>query len=51
MQKLITHMRTYQEGAAGLTMKSEVPFGPFLVASCLIVWFSQLYGIPLPFPL
>lgn len=32
-----------------LTMKSEVPFGPFLVAACLLVWFSLLYGIPLPF--
>lgn len=30
------------------TMKSEVPFGPFLVASCLFVWFSLLYHIPLP---
>lgn len=32
-----------------LTMKSEVPFGPFLIASCFIVWFSLLYNIPLPF--
>lgn len=35
----------------GLTMKSEVPFGPYLVASCFIVWFAQMYAIPLPFPL
>lgn len=34
--------------APELTMKSEVPFGPFLVASCLIVWFSLLYSLPLP---
>lgn len=32
-----------------LTMKSEVPFGPFLVASCIFVWISQMYGIPIPF--
>ena len=32
----------------GLTMKSEVPFGPFLIASCLIFWFSGLYDISLP---
>ncbi len=32
-----------------LTMKSEVPFGPFLIASCFIVWFSLLFNIPLPF--
>ena len=32
-----------------LTMKSEVPFGPFLVSACLLVWISQMYGIPIPF--
>jgi leader peptidase (prepilin peptidase)/N-methyltransferase len=26
------------EGAKGFTMKSEIPFGPFLVASTFIVW-------------
>jgi leader peptidase (prepilin peptidase) / N-methyltransferase len=36
-------VRTHQ-----LTMKSEVPFGPFLVASCIIVWFSLLFNLPLP---
>lgn len=30
------------------TMKSEIPFGPFLIASCIFVWFTQIYGIPLP---
>lgn len=35
---------------AGFTMKSEVPFGPFLIASCLFVWFSSMYGIALPLP-
>ena len=34
----------------GLTMKSEVPFGPFLIASCLIVWFMFLYFVPVPIP-
>jgi len=33
---------------ARFTMRSEVPFGPFLVGSCLFVWFSLLYHIPLP---
>lgn len=32
-----------------LTMKSEIPFGPFLVASCLFVWISQMYGVPFLF--
>lgn len=35
-------------GPARFTMKSEVPFGPFLVGSCMFVWFSLLYHIPLP---
>lgn len=29
------------------TMKSEVPFGPFLIASCLIVWLFSLNGFDL----
>lgn len=33
----------------GFTMKSEIPFGPFLIAGCLIVWFSLLFNIPIPF--
>jgi prepilin signal peptidase PulO-like enzyme (type II secretory pathway) len=31
----------------GFTMKSEVPFGPFLILSLCIVWCSQLYGLGL----
>ena len=34
-------------GSAGLTMKSEVPLGPFLILACIIVWFLQLYGAPI----
>ena len=30
------------------TMQSEVPFGPFLIASCIILWFILLYGIEIP---
>ncbi|MBV9159307.1 MAG: prepilin peptidase [Candidatus Kaiserbacteria bacterium] len=33
------------------TMKSEVPFGPFLIASCCLLWIAALYYIPLPIPL
>lgn len=29
------------------TMKSEVPFGPFLIVACLSIWITQMYGIPL----
>lgn len=32
----------------GFTMKSEVPFGPFLIVAVCIVWFSGLYAIGLP---
>ena len=34
--------------ASSYTMKSEVPFGPFLILACFYVWFSLLYHIPLP---
>ena len=39
----------FRSASAQLTMKSEVPFGPFLIASCFIIWFSLLFNIPLPF--
>lgn len=44
----VTHKGSPIEAGAGLTMKSEVPFGPFLIASCLFFWFVQLYGVVLP---
>lgn len=34
--------------AAGYTMKSEVPFGPFLIVSCVLVWFMALYNVSIP---
>lgn len=32
----------------GYTMKSEIPFGPFLIAGTCIVWSMMIYGIALP---
>ncbi|MBI5470052.1 prepilin peptidase [Candidatus Kaiserbacteria bacterium] len=49
-ERAITHMRGFSVAVRGLTMKSEVPFGPFLILSCLIFWFAQLYGVQLPLP-
>lgn len=34
--------------APGLTMKSEVPFGPFLIAACLVLWLLMMYSISVP---
>ncbi len=31
--------------ALGFTIKSEIPFGPFLVASTLIIWLSLIYSV------
>ena len=31
----------------GFTMKSEIPFGPFLIFSCCIVWLSLIHGVDL----
>lgn len=42
--RLVTHMRGYAIPVVGLTMRSEVPFGPFLIASTFLVWISLLYG-------
>lgn len=46
--RAVTHMRTRRAGVVGLTMKSEVPFGPFLIASTLIIWIALLYGFDIP---
>src|SRR3989338_7481382 len=40
--------KTRPGGGAGLTMKSEVPFGPFLIASTFILWFTLMYNVPIP---
>lgn len=40
--------RVSEKLSLGFTMKSEVPFGPFLIASCFILWFMLRYHIPLP---
>src|SRR3989338_1566836 len=40
---------SWHTSSAGFTMKSEIPFGPFLIAACSFVWFSLIYNIPIPF--
>lgn len=35
-------------GGAHFTMRSEVPFGPFLIASCITLWILHAYGVTLP---
>jgi len=42
------HQKTMPKLVFGFTMQSEVPFGPFLIASCFFLWILQLYGIPIP---
>jgi leader peptidase (prepilin peptidase)/N-methyltransferase len=46
--QVVTHTKKGEFVADGLTMKSEVPFGPFLIASCLIFWVLGLYGVEVP---
>ncbi len=40
----ITHMLSISRSRIGLTMKSEVPFGPFLILACAIALYIQLSG-------
>lgn len=37
-----------RSGQPQFTMKSEIPFGPYLVVSCFFVWLLQLYGLEIP---
>ena len=43
----LTHNSSFPLARLGLTMKSEVPFGPFIIASTFIFWFASLYGFDL----
>ncbi|MDP2648288.1 MAG: prepilin peptidase [Patescibacteria group bacterium] len=45
--QVFTHTEASSKLVRGVTMKSEIPFGPFLVAACIIVWLSILYGVDL----
>jgi len=44
-----THTPTSEKFVYGFTMHSEIPFGPFLIASCFFVWFMHIYGVPIPY--
>ena len=44
-----TPMSDHDSFHAGYTMKSEVPFGPFLITSCFLVWCALLYHVSVPF--
>src|SRR3989344_7910828 len=43
LQKVLTPRRISQTLVLGFTMKSEIPFGPFLIAATLIVWISNMH--------
>lgn len=49
MRQVISGITRLGAPRQGFTMKSEVPFGPFLIASCMYVWSASVYGLPLPF--
>lgn len=39
--------RVMSKLVCGFTMKSEIPFGPFLIAATFFVWILNMYGIPI----
>lgn len=43
----ITHRNVSQKLPLTYTMKSEIPFGPFLISATLIVWIANMYGLAL----
>jgi leader peptidase (prepilin peptidase)/N-methyltransferase len=46
----LTHTGASSNATLGFTMRSEIPFGPFLVASTLIVWLLLIHHLdPLVF--
>lgn len=41
----LTHIRSSSQRSRGFTMKSEIPFGPFLVAGTFIVWLMLIHNV------
>lgn len=41
LRALALHRFPYATSPAGFTMKSEVPFGPFLTCSCFLIWYAH----------
>ena len=50
IRSYLTHRRGLNLPLFSVSMKSEVPFGPFLVLATFIVWISELYGTPFTWP-
>jgi leader peptidase (prepilin peptidase) / N-methyltransferase len=49
--KYITHVfwiTRSNDLQTGFAMESDVPFGPFLIASCVLAWCAMMYGIRVP---
>lgn len=44
VRALVTPTGRSGEAGAKVTMKSEVPFGPFLILGTILVWFALLYA-------
>ncbi len=44
LQNVLTPRRSSHGFVLGFTMKSEIPFGPFLIAATLIIWISNMHG-------
>ncbi len=44
LERVFTPSRSSQRSRLGFTMKSEIPFGPFLIAATLIVWITHMHG-------
>lgn len=50
LRVFFTHSIGIRLPSFNVSMKSEVPFGPFLVLATVVVWMSGLYGHPLAWP-
>ena len=45
LSRKITPIVASAKARWGFTMKSEIPFGPFLIAATFIIWLLNIYGI------
>lgn len=50
LPSVLRHLHVRARWVRGYSLKSEIPFGPYLIFGCILVWYLGLYGMPFVIP-